>query len=167
MIVQTKIDPTKVLTYHETGKASDKEEKITRIKSTADYTSLKTSLETEGQFDPVVVRCEPDRVYIEVGERRVLAARDAGIRELDAIAYSTNGRKDVPFTGTNLDSKTNALKAFSRDTLTVTRSGICPECGHDHGSTTEEVEVPSRKTIREYIDAGIAHPESENQVGIK
>lgn len=158
MIIKTDVDPNKVFTYHELG---PNESKMEEIKQRTNYVEIKESLDTEGQIDPIIIRCEPGRVFVECGERRVMAARELGWKTIAAVAYNTCGRVDIPFDGVALETKEDAIDSensvspFTRETMTVTLSGVCECCGHDSGSREIITEVPARKMIREYIEAGI------------
>lgn len=165
MLIKTIVDPNKIKTYHELG---PNENKVDEIKQRTNYNEVKSSLDKDGQYDPIIIRCEPDRVFVECGERRIFAARELGWKTVDALAYNTLGRKSIPFEGIVLETKDDAISStstispFIRETLTVTVSGVCPSCGHDSGSKEITQEVPARKMIREYIDAGIIKTESLN-----
>lgn len=153
MIISLQIDPNNVLTYHETGK--EPTDKVADIKSRDEYTALKASVLTDGVKDPILVRVEKGRTYVEVGEQRVLAARELGIKALAAIAYNF---KDAPIElkGDSLKTIKDVEALFPRKEYDETVSGICSECGHDKGAVTRTVTVPALDTIRKYIEAGIA-----------
>jgi len=153
MIISFQVDPNDVQTYHETG--TEPVEKISAIKSRDEYTALKTLLTEQGITDPILIRVEKDRTYVEVGEQRVLIAREAGVTTLSAIAYSFK-EAQIPFSGTELKSIEDVMRCFPRKEFSVTERDVCPFCSHDSGEKTSTVAVPALKTLERYIEAGIA-----------
>ena len=157
MIVSLQVDPSAVVTYHEDGKATDKAEKIEKIKQSKVYEDLEDDIVANGVLDPIVIRCEKNRVYVECGEKRVLIAREAGIEELNAIAYTANDSVEIPFDGqTALKDSTAIDSFFPRKQFAKEFSGVCGMCGHDEGTTTRTIKVPALQLMRDYVEAGIA-----------
>lgn len=98
MIVFGWLSPDFVTTYHTEPGVPGVVEKVARIKSAECYRQLADSVKANGILDPVVAMTTPTRpCLVEVGEERVLLARDLGIERLAAIIY-TKGRGDIPFT---------------------------------------------------------------------
>lgn len=156
MICKVNINPNEILTYHETGEG-DTIIKIANIKNTTEYTKLCEEVYIEGIIDPIIVRCEPERLYVEIGEQRVLAARDLGIDILVGIAYNIAGAEITLAGKETLTSITDIEAVFPRKTMETIRSNICPLCQTDlGGSVTEEKAVPALTAILGYVNSGIA-----------
>lgn len=153
MIISLQVDPKNLVTYHETG--VDPTDKVAAIKARDTYTALKADVLTKGVIDPIVLRCEKSRVYVEVGEQRVLAARELGIAPLAAIAYSFKDA-DIPFKGDAMKTIEDLENCFSRTEYEETTQCVCCECGHDSGPVTRTVPVPALEMLKKYIKAGIA-----------
>jgi len=155
MIVLTDVDPVAVTTYH--TEPADRDSKVARIAATDEYAALKASVLEKGVLDPVVMCVAPGRpMFVELGEQRVLAARELGLTLIPAIAYNVKNEPIAFAYSQEFYSMSEIEAAFSRQTLTVTRSGVCPECGYDRGATEVEIEVPALKMLRDYVAAGIA-----------
>jgi len=156
MIVVADVDPNTLTTYHED--CVHALDNVAKIKAAGEYTSLKSNISKDGILDPIVVRCEPGRMYVETGEQRVLIARELSIPTIKAIIYTTNGAKlPVQFSEAKvLATKQEIDNEFSRTEYTVTRREKCPICGRDNGEVEKTIPVPAYKQLNEYIDAGIA-----------
>ena len=55
MIVVADVDPNAVQTYHEIGKSKEAASKIARIKDTAEYSALKSSIMADSIKDPIII----------------------------------------------------------------------------------------------------------------
>lgn len=88
MIILADIRPDKVTTYHTEPGIAGIESKTSRIKARQEYIDLKADVEARGFLDPVVAHCAPGRpCLVEVGEQRVLIARELGVKSIRAIIY--------------------------------------------------------------------------------
>lgn len=96
MIVYAQLDVNDITTYHTESHLNDSDQKVTRIRSTEEYKKVRASIIREGQIDPVIAMCTPRRkCMVEVGEQRVLIAREIGIPYLNALVYNIMVR-EVP-----------------------------------------------------------------------
>ena len=176
MLGYAKIDPSAVATYH-TENPLLLAKAVKQIKGRPGYTNVKSSISKEGVLDPVIVRCEPSRVYVEVGEQRVLIARELGITQLDALVYNTAKLNDdavLPFTVDFEVTLDEAAAMFG--TVEVKQSCPLPEgCSnpncpllsewpkHKWVSTpknlvpdgAEQREAAGMRMLRKYSEAGI------------
>ena len=97
MIVLASLDVNKVTTYHTEPGVTNVEEKTKNIKSAQEYSKLQISVSESGFLDPVIAMCTPQRpCMVEIGEQRVLLAREVGIKTLAGIAY-TRDLADISF----------------------------------------------------------------------
>ena len=163
MIVVTDVDPNTLTTYHEDCiHASDN---VAKIKVVSGYDKLKSSISKDGILDPIVIRCEPGRTYVETGEQRVLIARELSIPTVKAIVYTANGAKlPARFSEAKvLGTKQEMNAEFSRTEYTVVEREVCPTCGYDSGEVEKTVTVPAYKQLNDYIDAGIAIREAKEK----
>jgi len=100
MIIKTVLNPFEVTTYHTEGHIKDAEAKIKRIKSRDCYKEVKEDIKINGIKDPVVAISNERRpLMVEVGEQRILIARELGITEINAIIYT---KLEQPFKYTRL-----------------------------------------------------------------
>lgn len=93
MIVKAYLPVNFVTTYH-TEHENEEQVKtsVERIRSTEVYKRTKESIKKNGVLDPVIAMVTPiRRCMVEIGEQRVLIARELGIEELLAIVYTKNG----------------------------------------------------------------------------
>ena len=88
MIVLADVRPDRVTTYHTEPRIAGIAAKTSRIRARQEYIDLKASIAERGFLDPVVAHCAPGRpCLVEVGEQRVLIARDMGVRSIRAVIY--------------------------------------------------------------------------------
>ncbi len=86
----TSLDVNKITTYHTEAHLKDSDIKVSRIRSTEEYKKVRASIISEGQRDPVIAMCTPERYcMVEIGEQRVLIARELNLLTLEAIVYSS------------------------------------------------------------------------------
>jgi len=93
MIVKAHLPVNFVTTYHtEHENKNQVDSSVRRIRSTDIYKNTKESIKSYGILDPVIVMVTPTRrCMVEIGEQRVLIARELGIKELLAVVYTKNG----------------------------------------------------------------------------
>lgn len=154
MIAVTNVNPNNVITYHEEPR--DAADKLAAIRDRDEYSSLKSSIEKDGFLDPILIRCEQGRTYVEIGEQRVLIARDLGTESLKAIIYTVKG-VDFPsgFELTKLNNIDELEAEFSRTTMTVMQEVDIDPITYTGTMKEMTVTVPSLKTIKDYLEHGL------------
>lgn len=93
MIVKAYLPVNFVKTYHTEHENEEQvRTSVERIRSTEIYKRTKESIKKNGVLDPVIAMVTPTRrCMVEIGEQRVLIARELGIEELLAVVYTKNG----------------------------------------------------------------------------
>ena len=83
-MIYTKLKREEISLYHVSN--------WSRITQTEEYKKLRESIAKEGILDPVLVQNFPWGLRIEIGEQRLLIAKELNINELEAFVY---GKPDV------------------------------------------------------------------------
>lgn len=111
MIVKAYLPVNFVTTYHTEHENKDQVRiSVERIRSADVYKRTKESINENGVLDPVIAMVTPTRrCMVEIGEQRVLIARELGIKELLAVVYTKNGGK-INF---GFEEKLNSLEEIS------------------------------------------------------
>jgi len=154
MVISVSVNPANVTTYHAENISA-----VSRIQSTDRYVELKADINRNGIKDPLLVRCEKGRIYVECGEERTFIARELGIKSVSAIVYDTGGGvipKAWIDTGKFLKTIADIEACFSRTEYEETTHETCSECGTDLGEETHTVMVPTLKMILDYVASGVA-----------
>ena len=146
MIVLADLDLNDVTTYHTEPHIIDMAAKMVNIKGRSEYTSLKTSIQSVGIKDPVLAMCSKQRVcMVEVGEQRVLIARELGLTTIRALVYNTYNAKIM----VNYSRRIYNIEEFDRIVTHNVR-------GPDDKYIQIKDSIPVVKTLRKYLAAGIA-----------
>jgi len=127
MIVLADLPVNEVTSYHTEPHIKDIDVKVKRITSTEGYKKLRANIIKEGFLHPVLAMCTPTReCMVEIGEQRLLIAREIGAETLKGIIYDKGAYIKVPYLRRLWD-----LLEFDQ-------------------------EAPSIKTLNRYLKAGIA-----------
>ncbi len=95
MIVKAFLPVDFVTTYHTVHQDTEQVyASVDRIRSREEYKKLKENVKKNGVLDPVIAMVTPTRrCMVEIGEQRVLVARELGIENLVAVIYTKNQGK--------------------------------------------------------------------------
>lgn len=115
MIVYADMSPDYVTSYHTESHITDLAVKMAGIKGTKEYSDLKADIETNGIKDALVAMSTPTRIcMIEVGEQRLLIARELGLSTIPVVCYLRN-RTIVPFAYKEVINSLEKLESYFTD----------------------------------------------------
>lgn len=85
MIYHTTVNPVSVRIPTDDFPHADQSRRLFEITGTDEYKALRKSVNENGFLDPIVILSRPGSVRVELGEQRILLARELGVKSLEAI----------------------------------------------------------------------------------